>query len=620
MAAAASDKMVLSAKRECDKALQKLITHVASSSDNVRSMNRRHSLEISGLSPGRGVPEPTESINSSPHDHITSGEGLTCCLPAPALDYFDSLFALDLPELILREIVTVVTEIINAPVERFLTQPASAQYFMKKLRAIGKTWEFNPEWFSRVVKWYQADQHPEYLLGNDAEESWSFFLSKSSRWYYKDPKGKIHGPWKTSLMDSWQKDDLLPPDLPVRKEEDSEYVLLRDLRLKSAHPSHPFRQSVVDDAAAPKSIKDFDIIKTLHKGDGPKSVFLAKRISTGASFAVKVVEKTYMFAKNKVTIIHAERMAVLNQADSQFVVKLHFAFESKTGAPFAGDSNIFISRELSIGTRISERDLRPGNILIDHGNRLKLADFGITQKAFLARNIGRDLGQMDDKSAAKQFLSDKEFLTSVYYLSPEAVLGVQDDDASIDWWAFGIITYEFLYGVTPFQDDELELVFHRILSGWIDWNRSSSFSPSIVACDFISGLLDPDAAVSRCSFRGADGVKTHSFFDDIRRHSRTAATDSVAHGSPPSGASQKYLPNSPNHASSRNSSDGRGSSWLSGYTTTDSETDESSIVSRFPSPPSSPEEWNVPGYNLPSHQLLLKDLASLKFLLPLSCF
>ncbi|KAF7969225.1 hypothetical protein HWV62_27937 [Athelia sp. TMB] len=62
-----------------------------------------------------------------------------------------------------------------------------------------------------------------------------------SKWFYRDPKGVIQGPWKASLMHAWYKDGLLPPDLPVRKEEDTEYMLLKDLRLQSVDPTHPFR-------------------------------------------------------------------------------------------------------------------------------------------------------------------------------------------------------------------------------------------------------------------------------------------------------------------------------------------------------------------------------------------
>ena len=42
-------------------------------------------------------------------------------------------------------------------------------------------------------------------------------------------------------MQTWYKDGLLPLDLPVRREEDTEYILLRDLRAQSVDPSHPFR-------------------------------------------------------------------------------------------------------------------------------------------------------------------------------------------------------------------------------------------------------------------------------------------------------------------------------------------------------------------------------------------
>lgn len=64
-----------------------------------------------------------------------------------------------------------------------------------------------------------------------------------SRWFYRDPKGVVHGPWKASLMQAWYKDGLLPPDLPVRKEEEKVFMLLKDLRQQCVDPSHPFRSA-----------------------------------------------------------------------------------------------------------------------------------------------------------------------------------------------------------------------------------------------------------------------------------------------------------------------------------------------------------------------------------------
>ncbi|KAJ3507516.1 hypothetical protein NMY22_g16904 [Coprinellus aureogranulatus] len=62
-----------------------------------------------------------------------------------------------------------------------------------------------------------------------------------SRWLYRDPKGVVHGPWKASLMQAWYKDGLLPPDLPVRREEEVEFTLLKELRLQCVDPTQPFR-------------------------------------------------------------------------------------------------------------------------------------------------------------------------------------------------------------------------------------------------------------------------------------------------------------------------------------------------------------------------------------------
>ncbi len=42
-------------------------------------------------------------------------------------------------------------------------------------------------------------------------------------------------------METWYKDGLLPPDLPIKREEDTEYIMLKDLRLQSVDPTQPFR-------------------------------------------------------------------------------------------------------------------------------------------------------------------------------------------------------------------------------------------------------------------------------------------------------------------------------------------------------------------------------------------
>jgi len=78
----------------------------------------------------------------------------------------------------------------------------------------------------------------------------------------------------------------------------------------------------------PTSIKDFDIIKPISKG-AFGSVFLAKKKVTGDYYAIKVLKKADMIAKNQITNVKAERMILMKQAESPFVAKLYFTFQSK---------------------------------------------------------------------------------------------------------------------------------------------------------------------------------------------------------------------------------------------------------------------------------------------------
>lgn len=80
--------------------------------------------------------------------------------------------------------------------------------------------------------------------------------------------------------------------------------------------------------SAPSSIKDFDIIKPVSKG-AFGSVFLAKKKTTGDYYAIKVLKKADMISKNQITNVKAERMILMKQAESPFVVKLYFTFQSK---------------------------------------------------------------------------------------------------------------------------------------------------------------------------------------------------------------------------------------------------------------------------------------------------
>ena len=97
----------------------------------------------------------------------------------------------------------------------------------------------------------------------------------------------------------------------------------------SSGPLSPRQSSSIQPLSrtTPTSIKDFDIIKPISKG-AFGSVFLAKKKATGDYYAIKVLKKADMIAKNQITNVKAERMILMKQAESPFVAKLYFTFQS----------------------------------------------------------------------------------------------------------------------------------------------------------------------------------------------------------------------------------------------------------------------------------------------------
>ena len=134
---------------------------------------------------------------------------------------------------------------------------------------------------------------------------------------------------------------------------------------------------------------------------------------------------------------------------------------------------------------VVHRDLKPENLLLGKGNLLKIIDFGLSN-----------------------FFDGKNLLItpcgSPCYASPEMVSGNNYNGFKIDIWSTGIILYAMVCGYLPFEDEDNDILFKKILECKLDFPEDLTHN----CIDLMNKILvtKPDKRIN------IDDIKKHPFY------------------------------------------------------------------------------------------------------------
>ncbi|CAK9830087.1 Maternal embryonic leucine zipper kinase [Anthophora retusa] len=226
----------------------------------------------------------------------------------------------------------------------------------------------------------------------------------------------------------------------------------------------------------------YDLEKTIGSG-GFAKVKLATHVATGEKVAIKIMDKTALGddlprVKLEVealkTLLHQHicRLYQVIETESHYFMVIEYCSGGELFDHIVEKNRLSETESRKFFRQIvsavaylhslgyAHRDLKPENVLLDREENLKLIDFGLCAKP---------------KNGIESHLQTS--CGSPTYAAPELILGRKYLGSEVDIWSMGVLLYALLCGFLPFDDNSIESLYRKILSGKYDepsWLSSSS--------------------------------------------------------------------------------------------------------------------------------------------------
>ncbi len=263
-----------------------------------------------------------------------------------------------------------------------------------------------------------------------------------------------------------------------------------------------------------EKLSNFKILKVIGKGC---SSYIYLSLYQNENVVLKVIDKLYIINNSLITQIELEKN-ILSSFNEDFFVQIHFYFMTETKIIFVmpfyqgGDLFQFQVKKKTFDESIVAfilvqvanmikylherniiyRNLKPENLLLNNDGYLKLCDFGLCE-------INKNESELC-------------FCGSAEYISPEIINGKGYNYIS-DWWSFGILCYELLFGIPPFYDKSIDKIFDLISSTQLSFPNHKYISNDTK--DFIVKLLEKNPEKRLGYNQGYDVIISHPFFNRV---------------------------------------------------------------------------------------------------------